>query len=169
MVKKKKEIIKILPPKFKEIKQETQEKEIEDEQEEEIVQEEGFAGFSASSLTPTLQATNLEQTVQNAPEAKKEKTEEEQEVKYEASIYNMPDYGIGYEQRVARKELQQTRILIPDVEDVRETKLRTEIEEWHELKQAPRKTREDAVLKPEAFDRERKLPFEEKRKYKRIQ
>jgi len=163
-------------------KEESLEEEITPETE---IEEETFPEFlistsSSTTSNPTLQPSqfvdeSIEKALENAPSTERRARIEEKEGReergYEASIYNMPDYGRNYEDTgVKRREMQQTGMLIRP-EDIREMKLpRREMEDWHELRQTQTRTREmnDIILEAEILDTERKLPHEQRRKYREI-
>ncbi len=173
--KKKIKIIQEIFPKFKEIEprsNEKEEKEIVDSGE--MITEDFF--IPSHSATPTLEPTEppetLEDSVEEAIRERPTSNNEGEETTpvYEASIYNMPDYGANnYETPIVR-EMREASVLIRP-ENINETKTpQVRIEEWHELKetQQTRRMPEDRVLKVGRLKEERKLPFEEKRKYRDI-
>ena len=156
---------------FKEIKKEKQEQEesLEEETEEFEMPE---LEFSTGSSNPTLQATeNLEQALGNVPAQETKRAAATEEVAiYEADVYNMPDYTASYEKTgVKRQDMREAGILIGTGQIGEQQRVTARAEEPIELRQERRAgTPEHAVLRAEALDRERKLPFEQRKKYKGI-
>jgi hypothetical protein len=169
----KKIIVREIKPEFTEIKKQEKKEIIEEENlEEEIGDFEEIMDFSSKTTTPVLQSQPLEQVLENVPSTASKKEEElKKETGYESSIYNMPDYTGSYEETgVKRRDMKETGIIIRP-EDIREKLPRARAEEWHEIsemRQAGEAGMEHAVTKAERLDSEKKLPFEEKRKYRKI-
>lgn len=172
--KKGKIIVREIKPEFTEIK-EKKEQEITEEEnlEEETGDFEEIMDFSSKTTTPILQSQPLEQVLENVPSTagKKEEETARKETGYEASIYNMPDYTGSYEETgMKRREMKETGIIIRP-EDISGMKLpRARAEEPIELRQQGQAGggMEHAVIGTERLDTDRKLPFEEKRKYRKI-
>jgi len=170
---KKKIIVREIKPEFTEIKKEENQEIIEEENlEEETGDFEEIMDFSSKTTTPILQSQPLEQVLENVPSTAGKKEEEtvRKETGYEASIYNM-DYTGSYEETgVKRRDMKETGIIIRP-EDISGMKLpRARAEEPIELRQQGQIGRgmEHAVVGAERLDTEKKLPFEEKRKYRKI-
>jgi hypothetical protein len=156
---------------FREIKKERTETEESLEEEAENEEDGGFEfpEFVAKAITPILQSTSetqtLERELEKTPAAT---TETAEQTSYESSVYNMPEYS--YEKGAApeRKGMQHTGMLIRQ-DEIREIKPRAEMEEWHELKGGGQQTgARHAVVEAGTLDREMKLPFEDKRKYRKM-
>lgn len=150
---------------FREIKKEKQEEEEEEEIPEELDE---FSGFSSGDFAaPVLKSgQTLEQEISDAPSGKKQDNSEP--AKYDANIYNMPDYSGNREAQPIKREMERRRIFLMPEERGREMP-RAEIETWHELNQQGGRIKEDKIIEAEQLDIKRKEPWEaaDNRKYKR--
>ncbi len=151
------------------------------------VEENDFSEFMLSSLsseekssTPTLPSL----TDRIAPEVENLETERETErlstqtktpgfQEYTANVYNEPSYAPGTSEEKMIENMRESRI-VRTVGEVRETMPRIDIEDFDQLKNMViedqmRKMPEDYfILDVERAEEERKLPFQQQRKYKEI-
>ena len=90
------------------------------------------------------------------------------------SIYNQPDYTAGTSEEKIIEGLRRSDRAVRTAEQLRDIRPRVEIEEWHETGEARERTSSGENLKDymvtevERREEERKLPFEQKRKYREL-
>lgn len=99
-----------------------------------------------------------------------------EEVDYETRVYNEPDYAGSMSEEKALAEMRRRRVrTVEEAREVgREAGPRVMIEDFDQLRdmigeeREGRKVEEYALIEPERRQEERKLPFEQQRKYREM-
>ena len=157
--------------KFKEIEKEDKDETLEEEIIPNSIEEESFVDFSRGVVSPLLSSNPIPETqpleneLENTPSLK---TRESEEVKYEASVYNMPEYSYETEAQPMRRQMHERRLIVsPEEHEVRP---RAEVENWHELREIGRERIEtsERVVGTEERDRNITMPWEYKHRRRKL-
>jgi len=148
-----------------------EEKTLEEEIEEEKFEEfERRPNFFPGIVEQERREAPLEQVARTAPPVESEEKKEDN-VKYgvvsaayaQTGEYISSKYA-AYEAAPTIREMERRGFMIQQHE-VGQVRPRAEVRRWHELQETPNKM-DDAVMEVTPLDKETRMPFEEKRKYR---